>query len=102
MYILASLLILGLVLMGVMNVIDSVFDTIGASDIRKLPIIGPNLNIICAVLMVWLLDVSLVSHWAGEMRNQDWQPYVVDGVAIFAMIPVMDSIKTAITKGMRA
>ncbi len=101
MYAVTALVLLAIALGGVMTVIDSVLETVGLGVVRKIPVVGPNLELGVAILLVWLLDVSLTESYTGPMRDT-WIQIVIDGVVVFGMVPVKDAIVSAIDKGLRA
>jgi ABC-type long-subunit fatty acid transport system fused permease/ATPase subunit len=56
MYTVALFITMAILLEAVMTVLHSVLGTIGLSDtIGKLPIVGANLTLLIAILMVWLM-----------------------------------------------
>lgn len=102
MYTLGYFLLLAILLGAVMSVLNSVLDTIHLSDtVRKLPVIGTNLSLMMAILMVWALDARLLEEW-GWSTDHRWMSYAATGAIVFGMIPVKDAVINAINKGLRA
>ena len=60
-----------------------------------------NLTVAVSIGLIWVLDVSIIQNFTGEMRAS-WVHIVVDGVLVAGMIPVKNAVVSAIEKGMRA
>jgi hypothetical protein len=104
MYTLALFIVLAILLEAVMTVLRSVLDAIKVgSTVSKIPVIGANLTLIIAILMVWLIGEQghLLSGW-GWMHEDDWINIVANGAIIAGMIPLKDAAFSAINKGLRA
>ncbi len=103
MYTIAALLVLAIALGGVVTVFNSLLDVLTIKDtIRGHPLIGAHIDAGIAILLVWLLDISLLERFLEHSVRADWIHIVIDGLIIYGMIPVKDAIVGAITKGLRA
>ena len=94
MYVLGALLLLAVLLGAVTHVVDSVFRTIGLSPvIAKIPVIGANWGLVVSILMMWLLDINVISGWIpGTGSWDDWIVIVANGAVVFGMVQVKDAI----------
>lgn len=102
MYVIGLFLVLAILLGAVMTVLDSILDTLRIGDaVRKLPIIGSNLALIIAILMMKVLEAHVLERWGYEAPNE-WLDHIVEGSIVWGMIPVKDAIVNAINKGLRA
>jgi len=102
MYTIAALILLAIVLGIVMDIVNAVLKTIGLDGVlSKIPVVGAQLTVAVSILLVWLFDIRLVEHYAGEMRTA-WIQIVVDGILVAGMVPVKDAVVGAIEKGVRA
>lgn len=104
MYTVALFIVMAILLEAVMTVLRSVLDTLKVGGaVAKLPIIGANLTLIMAILMVWVMGdyAHLLSGW-GWMHEDDWINVVANGAIIAGMIPLKDAVFSAINKGLRA
>jgi hypothetical protein len=102
MYTLGAFVLLAIALGVVMTVVDGLLDMLSVSDaVGKIPIIGANLTVAVSIGLIWVLDVSIIQNFTGEMRAS-WVHIVVDGVLVAGMIPVKNAVVSAIEKGMRA
>jgi hypothetical protein len=94
---------MAIVLEAVMTVLRSILDTVKVGDlVAKLPIIGANLTLLIAIVMVWIIGerAHLLNGW-GWSDNDDWINTVVNGAIIAGMIPLKEAIFSAINKGLR-
>jgi hypothetical protein len=102
MYTLGAFVLLAIALGVVMTVVDGILDMLSVSDaVGKIPVIGANLTVAVSIGLIWVLDVSIIQNFTGEMRAT-WVHIVVDGVLVAGMIPVKNAVVSAIEKGMRA
>lgn len=104
MYTVALFIVMAILLEAVMTVLRSVLDTIKVgTTVAKLPIIGANLTLIIAILMVWVMGKAgyLTSGW-GWTHEDEWINVVANGAIIAGMIPLKDAVFSAINKGLRA
>lgn len=104
MYTVALFIVMAILLEAVMTVLRSVLDTLKVGGaVAKLPIIGGNLTLLMAILMVWAMGdyAHLLSGW-GWMHEDDWINVVANGAIIAGMIPLKDAVFSAINKGLRA
>ncbi len=104
MYTVALFITMAILLEAVMTVLHSILGTIGLSDtIGKLPILGANLTLLIAILMVWLMgDAGYVLGGWGWVHGDDWINIIANGAIIAGMIPLKDAVFGAIAKGVRA
>lgn len=102
MYTLGAFVLLAIALGVVMTVVDGILDMLKASDaVGKIPIVGANLTVAVSIGLIWVLDISIIQNFTGDMRAT-WVHIVVDGVLVAGMIPVKNAVVSAIEKGMRA
>lgn len=104
MYTVALFIVMAILLEAVMTVLRSVLDTIKVgTTVAKLPIIGANLTLIIAILMVWVMGKAgyLTGGW-GWTHEDEWINVVANGAIIAGMIPLKDAVFSAINKGLRA
>ena len=104
MYVIGLFLVMAILLEAVMKVLHSVLDTLKLGDtVRKLPIVGANLTLLIAILMVWLMGDwgHVLSGW-GWHHDDEWINVVANGAIICGMIPLKDAVFNAINKGLRA
>lgn len=104
MYTVALFIVMAILLEAVMTVLRSILDTIKVGGtVAKLPIIGANLTLIIAILMVWVMGNygHLLTGW-GWKHEDDWVNIVANGAIIAGMIPLKDAVFSAINKGLRA
>lgn len=104
MYTVALFITMAILLEAVMTVLQSLLSTIGISDsIGKIPVIGANLTLTVAILMVWLMgDAGYVLGGWGWIHGTTWINIVANGAIIAGMIPLKDAVFGAIAKGIRA
>ena len=61
-----TIIIMGMLLQGVMAVIDSVLDTVNVNSMLKsIPVVGSNLNLIWAYLFVVISNVNAAGRVFG-------------------------------------
>ena len=100
MYTLGSLILLSILLGAVMPVFHSVTSTLKIdSIINKIPVVGAHITLGVSILLVWGLDLSIVSTMTGNMR-ESWMTICVDGCIVYGMIPVKDAIVSFISRGL--
>lgn len=100
MYTLGSLILLSILLGAVMPVFHSVTSTLKIDTIiHKIPVVGAHITLAVSILLVWGLDLSIVSTMTGNMR-ESWMTICVDGCIVYGMIPVKDAIVSFISKGL--
>ena len=100
MYTLGSLILLSILLGAVMPVFHSVTSTLKIDGIiHKIPVVGAHITLAVSILLVWGLDLSIVSTMTGGMR-ESWMTICVDGCIVYGMIPVKDAIVSFISKGL--
>jgi len=86
----------------VMEVVNAAMMALKLDEmLSKIPVFGTQLTVGVSILMVWLLDISLLARYAGQLR-ENWIQIVIDGILIAGMIPVKDAVVGAIEKGIRA
>ena len=97
---------MGMLLQGVMAVIDSVLDTVNVNSMLKsIPVVGSNLNLIWAYLFVMISNVNsdggVFSYGAStEILQLDrFGLDVATAIAILAFIPIRDAAISALGKG---
>ena len=101
-YTLGALILLAITLGIVMEVVNAAMVALKLDEmLSKIPILGTQLTVGVSILMVWLLDISLLARYAGQLR-ENWIQIVIDGILIAGMIPVKDAVVGAIGKGLRA
>ncbi len=96
------LIIYGMIFQGVVAVLDSILDTVGVNGMLKgLPLIGPNLNLIWAVLFVAITDISGMDYGASleVLSMGDFGTWLGTAIAICAFIPVGNAAISALGKG---
>ena len=100
MYTIGSLILLAILLGAVMPVLDTVLRTFKLDTlVNRLPIISNHITLGVSILLVWALDINIVSSLTGGMR-EEWMQIVVDGAIVYGMVPVKDAIVTFISRGL--
>ncbi len=100
MYTIGSLILLAILLGAVMPVLETTLRTFKLDSlIQRLPIISAHLTLGVSILLVWALDINIVTSLTGGMREQ-WMHIVVDGAIVYGMVPVKDAIVTFISRGL--
>lgn len=100
MYTLGSFILLAILLGAVMPVFNAVTHTLRVDTlISRLPVVGAHTTLAVSILLVWGLDISVVTAWIGDMRS-DWMTICVDGCIVYGMVPVKDAIVSFISRGL--
>lgn len=100
MYTIGSLILLAILLGAVTPVFDTVTRTFKLDGIiKRLPIIGQHYTLAISILLVWALDLHIVSAMTGNMR-ETWMTICVDGCIVYGMVPVKDAIVSFISRGL--
>jgi hypothetical protein len=100
MYTLGSLILMAILLGAVMPVFDSLTRTLKLDKVlAALPIIGGHITLAVSIMLVWALNVHIVTGWVGDMRST-WMTICVDGCIVYGMVPVKDAIVTFISRGL--
>ena len=100
MYTLGSLILLSILLGAVMPVFHSLTRTMKLDGIlNRIPVIGDHTTLAVSILLVWALDLSIVSTMTGSMR-ESWMTICVDGAIVYGMVPVKDAIVSFISRGL--
>lgn len=100
MYTLGSLILLAILLGAVMPVFHSVTKTLKLDKIiNSIPVLGDHVTLAVSILLVWALNVSVVSTMTGSIR-ETWMRICVDGCIVYGMVPVKDAIVSFISRGL--
>ena len=100
MYTLGSLILLSILLGAVMPVFHTVTRTLRIDRIiNRIPVLGAHVTLAVSILLVWALDLSIVSTMTGTMR-ESWMTICVDGCIVYGMVPVKDAIVSFISRGL--
>ena len=100
MYTLGSLILLSILLGAVMPVFNTVTRTLRLDRIiNRIPVLGAHVTLAVSILLVWALDLSIVSTMTGTMR-ESWMTICVDGCIVYGMVPVKDAIVSFISRGL--
>jgi hypothetical protein len=100
MYTLGSLILMAILLGAVMPVFDTLVSTLKLNKIiSAIPVAGAHVTLAVSMLLVWALDVQIVTAWVGDMRSS-WMTICVDGCIVYGMVPVKDAIVTFISRGL--
>lgn len=100
MYTIGSLILLAILLGAVMPVFHSITSTLKIDTIiNRLPIVKDHITLAVSILLVWALNISIVSAMTGSMR-ESWMTIVVDGCIVYGMVPVKDAIVQFISRGL--
>jgi len=102
-----TIIIMGMLLQGVMAVIDSVLDTVNVNSMLKsIPVVGSNLNLIWAYLFVVISNVNTadsgVFGYGGSTEILQMGRLGADiatAIVILAFIPIRDAAISALGKG---
>jgi len=96
-------IIVGMLLQGVMAVIDSVLDTVNVNSMLKsIPVVGSNLNLIWAYLFIAITDVNLFNGYAMDTEILQMGGFGLDiasAIVVLAFIPIRDAAISALGKG---
>ena len=100
MYTLGSFILLAILLGAIMPVFNTVTRTLKLDTIlSRVPIIGSHVTLGVSILLVWALNLQLVTAWTGSMRDT-WMTICVDGCIVYGMVPVKDAIVSFISRGL--
>ena len=100
MYTIGSLILMAVLLGAVMPVFHSITRTAKLdSIINRLPIVKDHVTLGVSILLVWALNISIVSNMTGDMR-ETWITVCVDGCIVYGMVPVKDAIVQFISRGL--
>lgn len=100
MYTLGSLILMAILLGAVMPVFNSITSTLKLDGIiNRIPVIGAHVTLAVSILLVWGLDLSIVTNMTGSMR-ESWMTICVDGCIVYGMVPVKDAIVSFISRGL--
>ena len=92
MYTLGSLILLAVLLGAVMPVFNTLTRTFKLDKIIKsIPVVGDHTALAISILLVWALNVHVVSAWTA---------ICVDGCIVYGMVPVKDAIVSFISRGL--
>ena len=97
-----TLIIMGMLLQGVIAVLDSVLDVAGVGGILKgIPVIGANLSLIWAYLFVVITDASVAGYGVDTeiLSMGDFGSDVALAIIILAFGPIKDAAISALGKG---
>ena len=97
-----TLFIMGMLLQGVIAVLDSILDLAGVGGTLKgLPIIGSNLSLIWAYLFVVITDAELAGYGVGTevLGLGSFGSDVGLALIILAFCPIRDAAISALGKG---
>ena len=88
---LTQVIILALFAGAAVGIINSILDLAGISEqLKAIPLLGQHLDAIIVILIVWALDLS---GFIPIGRDNDFLQYVVDGIAIYALIAMANAIR---------
>lgn len=88
---LTQVIILALFAGAAVGIINSVLDLAGIGEqLKAIPLLGQHLDAIIVILIVWALDLS---GFIPIGRDNDFLQYVVDGIAIYALIAMANAIR---------
>ena len=97
-----TLIIMGMLLQGVIAVLDSVLDVAGVGGMLKgIPVIGATLSLLWAYLFVVITDAS-VAGYGGDteiLSMGDFGSDVALAIIILAFGPIKDAAISALGKG---
>ena len=98
-----TLIIMGMLLQGVIAVLDSVLDVAGVGGMLKgIPVIGANLSLIWAYLFVVITDASVAGYGVDTeiLSMGDFGSDVALAIIILAFGPIKDAAISALGKGL--
>lgn len=88
---LTQVIILALFAGAAVAIVNSVLDLLGINtQLRGIPLLGQHLDAIIVILIVWALDIS---GFIPIGRDSEFLQYVVDGIAIYALIAMANAIR---------
>ena len=97
-----TLIIMGMLLQGVIAVLDSILDVAGVGGMLKgIPVIGANLSLIWAYLFVVITDASVAGYGVDTevLSMGDFGSDVALAIIILAFGPIKDAAISALGKG---
>jgi|TARA_X000001036_G_C20228947_1_gene623029 hypothetical protein len=102
-----TLIIMGMLLQGIIAVVDSILDLAGVGGMLKgLPLVGANLSLIWAYLFVLATDVNgngAALNFGASTEVLGLGQFGMDiatALAILAFVPVRDAAVSALGKGL--
>jgi hypothetical protein len=97
-----TLIIMGMLLQGVIAVLDSILDVAGVGGLLKgIPVIGANLSLIWAYLFVVITDASVAGYGVDTeiLSLGDFGSDLALAITILAFGPIKDAAISALGKG---
>ncbi len=97
-----TLIIMGMLLQGIIAVLDSILDVAGVGGmIKGIPVIGANLSLIWAYLFVVITDASVAGYGVDTeiLSMGDFGSDVALAIIILAFGPIKDAAISALGKG---
>ena len=97
-----TLIIMGMLLQGIIAVLDSILDVAGVGAMLKgIPVIGANLSLIWAYLFVVITDASVAGYGVDTeiLSMGDFGSDVALAIIILAFGPIKDAAISALGKG---
>ena len=97
-----TLIIMGMLLQGIIAVLDSILDVAGVGGMLKgIPVIGANLSLIWAYLFVVITDASVAGYGVDTeiLSMGDFGSDVALAIIILAFGPIKDAAISAPGKG---
>ncbi len=98
-----TLMITAMIFQGVMAVIDSVLDMVGANSLIKgIPVIGGHMQLVWAYLFVMISDGAIDVHYGANMEVLQMGDFGVDiavAISMLAFISVKDAAIKALGQG---
>ena len=97
-----TLIIMGMLLQGIIAVLDSILDVAGVGGMLKgIPVIGANLSLIWAYLFVVITDASVAGYGVDTeiLSMGDFGSDVALAIIILAFGPIKDAAISALGKG---
>ena len=97
-----TLIIMGMLLQGVIAVLDSILDVAGVGGMLKgIPVIGANLSLIWAYLFVVITDASVAGYGVDTeiLSMGAFGSAVALAIIILAFGPIKDAAISALGKG---
>jgi len=97
-----TLIIMGMLLQGVIAVLDSILDVAGVGGLLKgIPVVGANLSLIWAYLFVVITDASVAGYGVDTeiLSLGDFGSDLALAITILAFGPIKDAAISALGKG---
>ena len=97
-----TLIIMGMLLQGIIAVLDSILDVAGVGGMLKgIPVIGANISLIWAYLFVVITDASVAGYGVDTeiLSMGDFGSDVALAIIILAFGPIKDAAISALGKG---